>query len=74
MPSDHHARVLICKILYNMYGMRIDPEKHTYQELKELQLRRVSSRKLLRECNIQMDWRINTAEEIEKRYKETWVD
>jgi len=74
MPDDLHARVLLCKILRNLYGMRIDPRKHTYEQLKELQKRRVMSKKLIRECCIYMDWRINTAAEIEKKFKEMWVD
>ena len=72
--TDLPARIFLCKLMRKMYGMRIDPRKHTYAELRELQRRRILSKKLMRECQVYLDWRNTTAEQMEKVHKERWVD
>jgi hypothetical protein len=66
----------IANTIYKYYGIKVDPSKHTWEELSELYQRLCTAESIEKYHGVDADWKTKTASELREMYhnlnKESW--
>ena len=62
--DDSPARTMIATNIRNNFKVKVDPQKHTYFQLQNLQLLLILTKKLKRDFNVVVDWHTHTVEQL----------
>ena len=57
----------------HLYGVKVDPLKHTHEELTELRARLLEARKLRRDFNIRANWSNLTSDELRQMHQDSFM-